>query len=114
MFTELTINGETYQLRLTTRTSVQLEKALGFNPLDILIAMEDGKMPKLSDCLIILQYMLLSMNHGFNADKTMELYDSYIAEGHTMLELIPIFMDVFKDSGYFNEDATATEEDAKN
>ena len=114
MFTELTINGETYQLRLTTRTSIQLEKALGFNPIDILISMEDGKMPRLTDCLIILQYMLLSMNHGFNADKTMDLYDSYIAEGHTMLELIPVFIDVFKNSGYINEDDSIAEEDVKN
>lgn len=114
MFTELTINGETYKLRLTTRTSIQLEKALGFNPLDILVAMEDGKMPKLSDCLIILQYMLLDMNHGFNVDKTMDLYDSYIADGHTMIELIPVFIDVFKKSGYINEEAVEVEEDEKN
>ena len=46
MFTELTIGGETYKLRLTTRTSIQLEKALGFNPIDILIGVENGKMPR--------------------------------------------------------------------
>lgn len=113
MFTNLTVKGETYNLRLTTKTSIQLEKALGFNPLNLLYAMSEGQIPKLSDCLILLQYMLQSMNHGFNAEKTMELYDDYIEDGHNMLDLIPIFVEVFENSGYIAKDAVA-EGDAKN
>lgn len=113
MFTNLTVKGETYNLRLTTKTSIQLEKALGFNPLNLLYAMSEGQIPKLSDCLILLQYMLQSMNHGFNAEKTMELYDDYIEDGHNMLDLIPIFVEVFENSGYIAKDAV-TEGDAKN
>lgn len=114
MFTELTIGGETYKLRLTTRTSVQLEKALGFNPIDILIGVENGKMPRLADCLTLLQYMLLDMHHGFNADKTMELYDSFVADGHNMFELLPVFTEVFEKCGYLTVGEESKGEDVKN
>jgi len=45
MYTELIIGGDTYKLRLNTRASIQLEKALGCNPMNILIAMESGNLP---------------------------------------------------------------------
>ena len=112
LYTEITINGETYKLRLNTRTSIQLEKSLGYNPLNLLMAMEDGTMPKLSDVIIVLQAMLQSYHHGFTIDKTMDLFDDYVAEGKSMFDLLPIFIEVFKQSGYISD--TSTEEDAKN
>lgn len=112
LYTEITINGETYKLRLNTRTSIQLEKSLGYNPLNLLMAMEDGTMPKLSDVIIVLQAMLQSYHHGFTIDKTMDLFDDYVAEGKSMFDLLPIFIDVFKQSGYISD--TPTEEDSKN
>lgn len=112
LYTEITINGETYKLRLNTRTSIQLEKSLGYNPLNLLMQMEDGTMPKLSDVIIVLQAMLQYFHHGFTIDKTMDLFDDYVAEGKSMFDLLPIFIEVFKQSGYISD--TPTEEDAKN
>lgn len=112
LYTEITINGETYKLRLNTRTSIQLEKSLGYNPLNLLMQMEDGTMPKLSDVIIVLQAMLQSYHHGFTIDKTMDLFDDYVAEGKSMFDLLPIFIEVFKQSGYISD--APTEEDAKN
>lgn len=115
MYTELIIGGETYKLRLTTKNSIQLEKALGYNPIDLLMAMDNGKMPKLTDMIIVLQAMLQCYHHGFNVDRTMELFDTYVSEGKGMFDLIPIFIEVFKQSGYITESAEdANEEDAKN
>ena len=113
LYTEITINGETYKLRLNTRTSINLEKSLGYNPLNLLMQMENGTMPKLSDVIIVLQAMLQSYHHGFTIDKTMDLFDDYVAEGKSMFDLLPIFIEVFKQSGYIS-DTTPTEEDAKN
>ena len=50
-YTELTIGANTYQLKLTTRTSIQLEKALGYNPINMLIATTENKMPKMMDII---------------------------------------------------------------
>ena len=112
LYTEITINGETYKLRLNTRTSINLEKSLGYNPLNLLMQMENGTMPKLSDVIIVLQAMLQSYHHGFTIDKTMDLFDDYVAEGKSMFDLLPIFIEVFKQSGYISD--TPTEEDSKN
>lgn len=113
MYTELIINGETYKLRLNTKNSIQLEKALGYNPINLLMAFESGKMPKLTDMIIILQYMLQCYHHGYNVDKTMELFDDYVAEGKGMFDLVPIFIEVFKQSGYITEPTEDTGEDTE-
>jgi hypothetical protein len=109
MYTELIIGGETFKLRLNTRNSIQLEKALGYNPLNLLMAMEQNKMPRLYDIIVILQSMLQSFHHGYTIDKTMDLFDKYVEDGHGMFDLIPVFIEVFKQSGYISEQ-TADEE----
>jgi hypothetical protein len=100
MFTEITIGGVDYKLRLTTRASIAIEKALGYNPMNVFIAMEDGSMPKLGDMVIILHGMLQPLNHGITLEKTYDLFDTYAAEGHSMFDLVNIFVEVFQESGY--------------
>lgn len=114
MYTEIIIGGETYKLRLNTRTSINLEKALGYNPINLLMSMEQGKMPKLTDVIIVLQAMLQCYHHGFNMDKTMDLFDEYAEEGKGMFDLLPVFIDVFKQSGYISDVSDTAEEDKKN
>ena len=40
-------------------------------------------------------------NHGITIDKAYELYDKFVDDGNTMMDLVPILMDVFKVSGFF-------------
>ena len=114
MFTELNIGNETYKLRLTTRTSIALEKALGYNPLSMFMDMDNGNMPKLTDMLIILHSMLQSMNHGINLDKTYDLFDTYVADGHNLFDLVPVFIEVFQECGYMAKTNSSIETDEKN
>jgi hypothetical protein len=100
MFTELIIGGNAYKLRLNTKASVALEKALGYNAISMFMDIDNGVMPKLGDILIVLHAMLQPMNHGISVDKVYELFDQYVAEGHNMYDLIPIFVEVFQESGY--------------
>lgn len=102
MFTELEINGEVYKLRLTTRGCVALEKALGLNPLQLFIDIDDGKLPKLSDIVVMLQVMLQQLNHGITLDKAYDLFDAYLADGHNMFDIIPVFIEVFQNAGFIN------------
>jgi hypothetical protein len=103
MYKELIIGGDSFKLRLTTKASIQLEKALGFNPVNLFMEIDNGKMPKLSDTLTILQASLQAYHHGYNMDKTMELFDKYIEEGHNMFDLIPVFIEVFQEAGYISK-----------
>ena len=98
--TTLNIGRNTYELRLNTRASIALEKALGFNPINMFMAIERGDMPRLNDMLIMLHAMLQPMNHGMNMDKVYDLYDEYVADGHNLFDLVPVFIEVFQDAGY--------------
>ena len=102
MFTELIIGGESYKLRLTTKASVALEKALGYNPISMLMDIDNGVMPKLNDILIMLQAMLQTYHHGYTLDKVYDLFDKYVADGKSMFDLIPVFVEVFQQSGYLS------------
>ena len=111
MYTELTIGYETYKLRLTTKSSIALEKALGYNPLMLLMRIDAGEMPKLNDVLVILQGMLQTYHHGMNLDRVYDLFDKYVAEGHTMFDLIPVFVEVFQTSGYLGKPGEEVEDE---
>ena len=110
MFTELTIGSESYKLKLNTRSSVQMEKALGRNPMFMLTEIEAGEMPKLNDVLIVLHGMLQKYHHGMSLDKVYDLYDRYVEDGHNMFDLIPVFVEVFQDAGYLPKAGEVVEE----
>lgn len=104
MYTELIIGKDSYKLRLSTKRAVDLERALGFNPLQIFFDVNNGKLPKLSDLMIMLQYFLQDMQHGIKLEDAYEIYDRYVAEGHNMFDLIPLFIEVLKESGFMAEE----------
>lgn len=111
-YVSLIINGTEYKLRLTTRVCIALEKQLGYNPLQLFMAIEAGELPKLTDMLIIFNAMLQPLNHGINIDKVYDIFDDYCAEGHNMFDLVPVFIDVFKAGGFIN--AGGEEDKVKN
>lgn len=100
----ITIGGTEYKLCLTTRGCVQLEKVLGYNPLQIIIDTDAGKLPKLSDMAIMLNVMLNQYNHGISLDKVYDLLDAYMSEGHQVFELVSIFVEVFQAAGFIAPD----------
>ena len=117
LYTELRVGDDTYKLRLTTKNGVALERALGYNPITMLMEIEKGKMPKLNDIMIMLHAMLQPLHHGITLDKTYEIFDEYaLKEGKSMFELIPIFVEVFQNCGYITKaDQEEVEaEEAKN
>ena len=117
MFTELNINGKSYKLRLNTKASVALEKSLGYNAITLFMDIDNGVMPQLTDILIVLHAMLQPLNHGISLDKVYDMFDDYVAEGHNMYDLIPLFVEVFQEAGYMpkaKEEAEAADTIEKN
>ena len=99
-----TVGGKDYKCRLTARACVDLEKKLGENPLNVFIkiANANGALPSVGDMVTILHASLQSMEHGISLDRAYELYDQYVDEGHTLVEFIPVILEIFKVSGFFN------------
>lgn len=116
LYTELQIGNENYKLRLNTRASVALEKALGKSPLTVFMEIDEGKMPQLNDMLIILQACLQAYHHGISLEKTYDLYDEFVAGGKTWFDLVPIFVEIFQECGYLakSPEAVAAGEEEKN
>ena len=101
-----TVGDRDYKCRLTARACVDLEKKLGENPLNVFInrANANGALPSIGDIVTILHASLQSMEHGITLDRTYDLYDEYVDEGHSLVEIIPIILEIFKVSGFFNEE----------
>lgn len=113
LYTELKVGEEIFKLRLNTKNSIMLERSLGYNPITLFMDIEKGKMPKLNDILIIFHSMLQTYHHGMSMDKVYEVFDAYAEkEGKSMFDLIPVFMEVFQQSGYITKAENAEEAEA--
>ena len=102
LFYDFETGNKTYKLRLNTRNIVALEKQLGCNPLGIF---KDGDtMPTVSEMVTILFYSLQQFNHGISMNDAYDIFDAYLADGHSMTDFIPIILEIYKVSGIIKED----------
>ena len=101
---ELKVGEKTLKLGMKTRQVVALEKALGRSPLNILMEAQEGALPSINDMLVILWAALQQYEHGYNMEAVYDLYDEFIEAGNTMMELLPIIIDVLSVSGYIKVD----------
>jgi hypothetical protein len=105
MWTTIKICGKEYKLRLTASRIVALEKSLGGkNPLDVLTVVEGGSMPPVTGVLLILHSAMQKFHHGIKWEDVLQMYDDYVDEGNTYTDLIPVLVEVFKVSGFFQQD----------
>lgn len=105
LYTTININGTEYKARLTAKACVDLEKKLGTNPLNVFMKIaNEGAVPELNTLIAILQASLTHYQHNITLDKTYEIYDDFVDEGHTLIDLVPMIMDIFKVSGFFKEE----------
>ena len=103
-YVELKVGERELRLRMKARDIVALEKQLGKSPLNILMDAQEGNLPAVADMLIILNAALQQYEHGYNLDAVYDLYDEFIEAGNTMIDLIPVIIDVLSVSGYIKID----------
>lgn len=104
MYVDFTVDNKDYKLRLNTRTVVSLEKQLGCNPLSIFGNGE--QIPTMTVMVQILYSALQPLNHGISLEDAYEIFDKYLAEGHTMTDFIAVIVEIYKVSGLIkNENA---------
>lgn len=111
MHVDFTAGNRTYKLRLTTKGIVSLEKELGYNPLQMFMGIDEDVLPKFSDMIKVLHQMLQTYEHGITENDTYDIFDIYIADGHTMWDLIPVLIEVFQEAGFLPKEDGA---DSKN
>ena len=75
VYVDFTAGNKDYKLRLNTRNTVALEKALGCNPLAIFGNGEE--IPTITTMVSILYFSLQQLNHGISLDEAYNIFDSY-------------------------------------
>lgn len=104
LYHELTIGGKDYHLRLNTRNIIKLEQQLGQNPLAIFGMGET--LPTITQMVSILYCALLQYNHGITLEGAYDLFDEYLADGHTSTDFITEIIEIYKVSGLLDEGET--------
>lgn len=97
MYTNFEVKGETYKLRLNTRSIVLLEKQLGCNPLTIF---GDGTtIPTVTTMVNILHASLQQYNHGISLNDAYDIFDDYLAEGKSTVDFVSVIFEIYRESG---------------
>lgn len=102
MYVDFTAGNKDYKLRLSTRNIVSLEKQLGCNPLAIFGT--GDTIPQITTMVQILYASLVQFNHGISLTDAYDIFDNWIADGHSSTEFIPIILDIYKVSGIIKND----------
>ena len=95
-YTELSVGGKIYLLRLTALSAVRLEERLG---------MSVYKAAERSDEMKIISELIYALTEGMKPEFTRQdayaLIDDYISEGGTLASLNRIIADALRASGFF-------------
>ena len=87
------------------RGTIELERALGENPLNKLIEMSNGdKMPSFEFLATVFMYALKKYQPKTDINKTSDLLDEYLAmEENDLTTLMQLMMKIFETSGFFRQ-----------
>ena len=102
MYYDFTAGEKTYKLRLNSRNIVALEKQLGCNP--IMIFGDGSAIPTITQMVSVLFQSLQQYQHNVDMNTAYDIFDDYLADGHTMTEFIPVIVEIYKTSGIIAQD----------
>ena len=107
-YVEFHVGDKDYRLKLSTRSTVSLEKQLGCNP--VAIFGSGDTIPTITTMVRILHASLQSYEHGITLDDAYDIFDKWLEDGHVMTDFISVIIDIYKASGILKD----TEEASKN
>lgn len=102
LYFDFEAGNQAYKLRLNTRNTVMLEKALGCNPLSIFG--NGDSIPTVTVMVQILHASMQQYHHGITLEKAYDIFDEYLADGHTTTDFISVILDIYKVSGIIRND----------
>lgn len=111
MYVDFEAGNKTYKLRLNTRATVALEKAIGCNP--VMIFGEGDTVPSVTTMVNILHCSLQPLQHGITLNDAYDIFDEYLEE-HTVTDFINVILDIFRSSGLIPKAKETEEESEKN
>lgn len=107
LYTTFNVKDKEYKLRLNARACVDLEKKLGTNPINVFMKIaESNELPQMETIITILHATLQPFQHNMSMENTYTLFDDYVEDGHNLMDIVPVLIEVFQESGLIpkNED----------
>ena len=97
LYYDFEVGNKNYKLRLNTRNTIALEKALGCNPLAIF---GDGNtLPTIGQMVNVLWASLQAYEHGISLNDAYDIFDKYLEDGHAMTDFFSVIVEVYRVSG---------------
>lgn len=104
MYVDFSAGDKDYKLRLSVRNTVALERQLGCNPLAIFG--NGDTIPTITQMVNILHAALIQYNHGISLNDAYDIFDTWLADGNTAVDFLPIIIDIYKVSGLIRAEET--------
>jgi hypothetical protein len=101
LYYEFRAGNKAYKLRLNTRNTIMLEKALGCNPLAIFGNGEN--IPTVTVMVNILFAAMQQYEHGITLNDAYDIFDNWLDEGNAVTDFIPVILEVYKVSGIIKD-----------
>lgn len=105
MYVDFEAGNKSYKLRLNTRNTISLEKALGCNPLGI-FDLNGEQVPSITVMVNVLHAALQQYQHGISATDAYDIFDAYLEDGHSIDEFIYVILEIYKVSGLIPKGAS--------
>lgn len=109
-YIDFEVGNKSYRLRLNTRNIISLEKQLGCNPLSIFG--NGDTVPTITVMVAVLHASLQQYNHGITMNDAYDIFDEYLADGHSTVDFIPVILDIYKASGIVPKNVEDEEKNA--
>lgn len=109
LYFDFEAGNQAYKLRLNTRNTIMLEKAIGCNPLAI-FSSDGSSIPTETTMVQILHASMQQYHHGITFDKACDIFDAYKEDGHTTTDFIQVIFGIYKVSGIIRNDDPEGEE----
>ena len=98
LYYEFEAGNNVYKLRLNTREIINLEKKLnGRNPVSLFGG--GDRIPTHTEMIYVLHHSLQPYHHGITMDRTIDIFDAFINDGHTMTDFVPVMVKIYATGG---------------
>lgn len=97
MYVDFEAGNKVYKLRLNTRNTVALEKALGCNPISIFG--NGDTLPTVTTLVTILWASLQQYQHNITVNDAYDIFDAYLEDGHSATDFVTVVLELYKVSG---------------
>lgn len=112
MFYEFTVKDTTYNLRLSMKDIIYLEKLIGINPMTIFgLDPANPVVPTITQMVAVFHAAARNYNHGISFDDACEIFNDWLKEGNSPGDFLSVITELFTECGIFSAKKESVKEE---